>query len=201
MKKSNIYTVQFRRKLEGSTNYRKRLKILVSNKPRLVVRKSLKNIQAAIVEYDEKGDVVKEAVHSSNLKKWGWAYNTGNVPAAYLVGFLLGKAANTKFDVVILDIGLNKSVRGSRIYAVLAGALDAGLKVLCSKEILPSKDRLSGKHITDYGNLLKKDDTAFKKQFGSYLKGNNDPSSMAAKFEEVKNNIDKGIPGANKKNG
>lgn len=201
MKKSNIYTVQFRRKLEGLTNYRKRLKILVSNKPRLVVRKSLKNIQAAIVEYDEKGDVVKAAVHSSNLKKWGWAYNTGNVPAAYLVGFLLGKAANAKFDVVILDIGFNKSVRGSRIYAVLAGALDAGLNVLCSKEILPSKERIMGKHIMGYGNLLKNDSIAFKKQFGSYLKSNNDPSSMASKFEEVKNNIDKGIPGANKQNG
>src|SRR3989338_1493395 len=191
MKKSNIYTVQFRRKREGTTNYRIRLKILASNTPRLVVRKSLKNIHAAIVIYDKKGDIAKVASHSSNLKKFGWVYDTGNLPAAYLVGFLLGKRASTKFNDAILDIGLNKSVKGSRIYAVVAGALDAGLKVPHSKEILPSKERIMGKHITDYAVLLKKDENLFKKQFGFYLKNNNDPAGIIKKFEEVKNNIDK----------
>nr|AJS11976.1 50S ribosomal protein L18P [uncultured archaeon] len=191
MRKSNIYTVQFRRKREGATNYRVRLKVLASNKPRLVVRKSLKNIHAAIVLYDKKGDIAKVAAHSSNLKKFGWVYDTGNLPAAYLVGFLLGKRASTQFNDAILDIGLNKSVKGSRIYAVVAGALDAGLKVPHSKEILPSKERIMGKHITDYTGLLKKDENLLKKQFGFYLKNNNDPASIIKKFEEVKNNIDK----------
>ena len=59
MKNDSIYTVQFRRKREGATNYRKRLKILASNKPRLVVRKSLKNIHASIIEYDKKGMLLK----------------------------------------------------------------------------------------------------------------------------------------------
>ena len=106
MKNSDIYTVQYRRKKEGATNYRKRLSILASNKPRLVVRKSLKNIQAAIVEYDKKGDVIKVASHSSNLKKFGWVYDTGNLPAAYLVGFLVGKRASGKFGDVVFDLGL-----------------------------------------------------------------------------------------------
>lgn len=194
-KRSNIYTVQFRRKREGTTNYRKRLKILSANKPRLVVRKSLSNIQAAIVEYTKKGDVVKASSHSSKLKKFGWTYSTGNLPAAYLVGFLLGKHADAKRDGVVLDIGLNKSVKGSKVYAVLAGALDAGLNVPHSKEILPSKERIIGKHIMDYGEKLKKDDASFKKQFGSYLKGNNDLSNIVKKFEEVKNNIDKKTSG------
>ena len=130
MRKGNIYTVYFRRKRKGFTNYRRRLKILTSNKPRLVVRKSLKNIQADIVEYNKKGDIVKVAYHSSGLKKLGWNYGTGNLPAAYLVGFMLGamaKAANV--NEAVFDIGLNKPVKGSRIYAVLAGALDVGLKV------------------------------------------------------------------------
>ena len=192
MKKSSIRTVQFRRKREGLTNYRKRLKISVPNKPRLVVRRSLKNIQAAIVEYNKKGDVVKISVHSSSLKKFGWVYDTGNLPTAYLVGFLVGKRAkNAKFNGAIFDIGLNKPVKGCRIYAVLAGALDAGLNVPHSKDILPSKERVMGKHIMDYGGLLKKDDLMFKKQFGFYLKNNRDPSDIVKKFEEVKDNIDK----------
>ena len=192
MKKSNIYTVQFRRKREGATNYRKRLKILTSNKPRLVVRRSLKNIQAAIVEYDKKGDVVKISAHSSNLKKFGWVYGTGNLPTAYLVGFLVGaRAKNAKFDDVVFDMGFNKSVKGCRVYAALAGALDAGLNVPHSKEILPSKERIMGKHIMDYWSLLKKDDPLFKKQFSFYLKNNNDPSDIIKNFEEVKDNINK----------
>ncbi|MAH33390.1 50S ribosomal protein L18 [archaeon] len=175
MKKSNTYTVEFRRKREGNTNYRKRLKILSSNKPRLVVRKSLKNMQAAIVDYDKKGDRIITCSHSSNLKKFGWAHNTGNMPAAYLVGFLLGKRAkNAKIDNAVLDIGLQKSVNGSRIYAVLNGVLDAGLKIPHDEKVLPKKERIAGGHITKYAALLKKD-----------------TADIAKKFEEVKNNIDK----------
>ena len=191
MKKSDVYTVQLRRKREGATNYRRRLKILASNKPRLVVRKSLKNVQAAIVGYNKKGDVVKVSSHSSNLKKFGWVYGMGNLPAAYLVGFLLGKRASTKFEDVVFDIGLNKPVKGSRVYAVLAGALDAGLKIPHNKEILPSKERIMGKHIMDYGILLKKDESLFKKQFSFYLKNKSDPLNIVKKFEEVKNNIER----------
>ena len=192
MKRDSIYTLGFSRKRKGLTDYRKRLKILSSNKPRLVVRKSLKNIQAFIVEYDKKGDIVKVKSHSNNLKKFGWEHNTGNVPSAYLVGFLLGKRAkDANLDEAILDIGLQKSIRGSRIYTVLAGATDAGLKIPHNKEILPSKERVSGKHIVHYAESLKKNESALTKQFGKYLKNNIDPQNITKKFEEVKNNIEK----------
>ena len=193
MKGNKIRTLGFRRKREGFTDYRKRIKILSSNKLRLVIRKSLKSIQASIVEYNKKGDVVKLSFHSQNLKKFGWNYNTGNIPAAYLVGFLLGKRAkDANLDEAILDIGLQKSIKGSRIYTVLAGATDAGLKIPHNKEILPSKDRVSGKHIAHYAESLKKNESALKKQFGKYLKNNIDPQDITKKFEEVKNNIEKG---------
>jgi len=190
MKRKKTYTVGFRRKKKGLTDYRKRLKILSSNKPRLVVRKSLKNIQAHIVEYDKNGDVVKVKSHSKNLKKFGWEYNTGNVPTAYLVGFLLGKRAKVaNLDEAILDIGMQKSTKNSRIYTVLAGSLDAGLKIPHNKEILPGKERVSGKHIADYAKKLK--DNEIKKQFGKYIKNNIDPKNITKNFEEVKNNIEK----------
>jgi len=191
MKRNNIYTVQFRRKRKSLTDYRKRLKILSSNKLRLVVRKSLKNIQASIVMYDKKGDIVKVSSHSSSLKKFGWPYNTGNLPSAYLVGFLLGKKAKKiKLDNAILDIGLQKSIKGSRIYAVLSGALDAGLDIPHSKEVLPSKERISGTHISKYGQELKKDESKLKKQFSGYLKNNVEAENITKKFEEIKKHID-----------
>ena len=40
MAKNAIYTVKFRRKREGKTNYKKRLELLKGNTSRLVVRRS-----------------------------------------------------------------------------------------------------------------------------------------------------------------
>ncbi len=49
--------VPFRRKREGKTDYRLRIKLLLSNKPRLVVRRSLKNINVQLIDVSENGDV------------------------------------------------------------------------------------------------------------------------------------------------
>ena len=48
----------FKRKTLGITDYKKRLRLLASNKPRLVVRRSLRHSIAQIIEYNEKGDKV-----------------------------------------------------------------------------------------------------------------------------------------------
>lgn len=191
MKKGTIYNLEFKRKRKGLTNYRKRLKILLSRKLRLVIRRSLNNINATVVDYNNKGDIIKVASHSSSLKKFGWNHNTGNVPSSYLVGYLLGKKAKAaKLDEAVLDIGLQKSIKGSRIYAVLAGAVDAGLNVPHDKEILPDKKRITGEHIVKYSELLKGDGEAMKKQFGKFLKNNVNPSDITKNFEEVKSKID-----------
>jgi len=83
----------FKRKRIGKTDYRKRLRFLLANKPRIVVRKSLKNISAQIVEYNGKGDKVVVGAHSAELKKYGWQSGNGNLPAAYLVGLIAGTKA------------------------------------------------------------------------------------------------------------
>lgn len=190
MKKGNIYTVQFRRKKEGKTNYRKRLKMLLSNKLRLVVRKSLKNISAQIIEHNPKGDRIIISAHSTELKKFGWKTSGGNIPSAYLVGFLIGKKAKEKgIEEAILDVGLNSSVKGSRIYALLKGVLDGGLNVPCSDSILPDDERIKGKHITNYATLLTKNDDVYKKRFSDYLKNNINPLEFDKYFDDVKKKI------------
>lgn len=193
MKKNNIYTVAFKRKREGKTHYKKRLKLLTSGKPRLVVRKSLNNIQASIIKYDLKGDIVLVSVHSNELVKLGWKLNRGNIPSAYLVGLLLGKKAKNKgIGEAILDIGLNKSVKGSRLYAVLAGALDAGLNIPYDKEILPSMDRITGQHIAKYALELKKENAKFTKQFSNWIKNGIDPKKITDYFNETKVKVGSG---------
>jgi large subunit ribosomal protein L18 len=142
--------IAYKRKREGKTNYKRRLHLLMGRKPRLVVRPTLKNMIAQLVDFDTKGDKVLVTVHSSSLTKLGWKAGKGNVPAAYLCGYLLGlKGQKAGIKEAVLDIGWKSSTKGNRIYACLKGALDAGLKVNHDKEILPSEDRLKGKHIAE----------------------------------------------------
>ena len=94
-----------------------------------------------------------------------WDKGNGNIPAAYMVGLILADKAKRK-DIkgVVLDIGLQKSVKGSRIYAVLRGCVDGGLDVAHSDAILPSEERINGKHIKDFdGNKFEE----IKKKIGA----------------------------------
>ena len=83
--------LQYRRKQQGKTDYKKRLALLKSGLPRLVIRGSNKNMQVQLVEYQEDGDKVLATTRASDLKKQGWNKSTGNLPAAYLTGLLLAK--------------------------------------------------------------------------------------------------------------
>tara|TARA_B100001971_G_C18252078_1_gene579054 strand:- start:978 stop:1559 length:582 start_codon:yes stop_codon:yes gene_type:complete len=189
MSKSNIYTLNFRRKRRGETDYRKRLKILLSNKLRLVVRKSLNNIVVQIVEYYNKGDKVILAVSSKVLDKFDWKTNKGNLPSAYLTGLLIGTKAKKKgITELVMDIGLNKSVKGSRTFAVLKGVIDAGIKVPHSDEILPNEDRIKGTHIAKYAEISKKNGN-YEKIFSDYIKQKIDPSQISEYFEKSKKKI------------
>lgn len=190
MEKGKIFTLPFRRKRQGRTYYRKRLKMLMSNKCRFVVRMSLKNFQASLIEYSAAGDRVLLTVNSNILSKLGWKGGAGNLPSAYLTGMLAAKKAMEKgITEAILDLGLNKSVKGSRLYAALAGALDAGLKIPFDQEMLPSKDRISGEHIAKYAQLLKKNNSKSGSQFSSYAKKGINPEDIKNHFNEVRGKI------------
>ena len=96
MKNGKIFTVPFRRKREGRTYYKSRMKMLMSGKYRFVARKSLKNLQASVVQFDPKGDRIAITVDSKALLKIGWKGDTGNLSSAYLIGYIAGKKAQEK---------------------------------------------------------------------------------------------------------
>ncbi len=148
MAKGPTYRVKFRRRREGKTNYYRRRRLLLSRKPRLVVRKTNTRTIVQIINAQVTGDVTLSSAVSSELKNYGWNAGIGNTPAAYLTGLLAGRRAVEKgISEAVLDLGLHPPVRGSKIYAALKGAVDAGLVVPHDSEILPSEDRLTGKHI------------------------------------------------------
>jgi large subunit ribosomal protein L18 len=156
MAEKRTKVVPYRRKREGKTNYKKRLKLLVSGVPRIVVRKTNKHIIVQVVNYSENGDSIVVTANSSQLKKLGWNFATGNLPAAYLTGLLAGRSALSKnIKNAIVDLGLQTPSHGSRLYAAVKGVIDAGLEVPCSEEALPGEDRISGKHIVEYAKVKK----------------------------------------------
>lgn len=182
------YSVKYKRKRLGLTDYRARLRLILSRKTRLVVRKSLNNFIVQFIDYKNNGDKVIKTFNSKILNEYGWKYHSGNLPSAYLLGLICGfEAKKLKIKEAVLDIGLNESVKGSSLYALLKGVLDSGLNIPHDKEILPSEDRITGKHIQDYYNLLSQDKK--NKQFSNHLKNNVNPADMVKNFQDVKNKI------------
>jgi large subunit ribosomal protein L18 len=142
---------KIRRKHEHKTNYKKRLGLLKSRLPRLVVRVYSRSIVGQFIEYSPEGDKVLLGINSIALKKLGWTHNCGNLPAAYLLGVMLGSLAKSKkIGKAILDIGFHPSITGTKVYAVAAGALDAGLELPVGEGMLPAEERLLGKQLGEY---------------------------------------------------
>lgn len=142
------YRIKLKRRIKGLTDYRNRLNLLKSGKPRAVVRISNNNIYLQFVEFNPEGDEIIESVDSRHLREYGWEGHGKNLPSAYLVGFLGGKKAmKNGIDEAVLDIGLNLAEPGGRIFTVLKGILDAGMHIPHGEEILPDENRVRGEHI------------------------------------------------------
>jgi large subunit ribosomal protein L18 len=190
MARDSRYRVQLRRRREGKTDYQARQAMVVSRKPRLVVRKSIKNMVAQVVLAKPKGDQVLVSAQSNELSsKFSWKASTGNVPAAYLTGLLCGlRAKKAGIAEAILDIGLIPPTKGSRLFATLSGVLDSGLEVPHSEEKL-GRDRVNGAHIAVYGKKLSSDSEGYSAKFSGYLKQNLAPEKLPEHFTQVKADI------------
>lgn len=165
MADSTNYNVPFRRRREQKTDYNQRLKLLKSGTPRLVVRISNNHTRVHFAEYSTDGDQNQAQTLSKELEEYGWEYHTGNLPAAYLTGFLAAKKADV--EEAILDIGLREHKKGGKMFAALKGARDAGMEIPAGEEILPEESRIRGEHIKE-------------------MKDENVPEN----FEETKENIE-----------
>lgn len=156
-------TLPFKRRREGRTNYARRLSLVKSGKTRLVIRRTIKNMLIQFIDFDPKGDKTVLTTVSKDLLKHGWTSYTGNLPAAYLTGFLAGKKAlSMKIKEAVLDIGLHTNTKGSRIYSALKGVIDAGVKINANKEIFPSAERIHGANTKDAEKIKKEFDVVLK---------------------------------------
>ena len=143
--------LRFKRRRDGETDYRRRMKLLRGETPRAVVRISNTQTICQLVEFNPDGDIVIASVNGKALvDKYSWPEDASrkSIPASYLTGFALAKnAMSSGHESAILDIGLSASSKGSRVFAALKGMIDAGLEIPHGEDVLPDEDRINGMHI------------------------------------------------------
>ena len=143
--------IPYKRKRQGKTDYLARKNLLKSNSQRLIVRKTNKYIIAQIVESKEAEDKVLFGVNSKELLKSGWSNEAKNslksIPAAYFTGLLLGKKTEGKIKKLVIDFGLNRSIQGNRLYAVIKGINDMKIEINCDESMFPKKEIIDGKNM------------------------------------------------------
>jgi large subunit ribosomal protein L18 len=168
-----------RRRREARTDYHQRLRLLKSGKPRLVARKSNKQVRAQLVTTGPTGDQTVAAAESNDLAEYGWEAPTGNMPAAYLTGLLAGlRAIEAGIEEAVLDIGLNSPTPGSKVFAVQEGAIDAGLEIPHNDDVLADWERTRGEHIAEYA----------EQGDGGYS-GDFDATELPAHFDETRETL------------
>lgn len=166
------YRRSFRRRKDGKTDYHKRLKLLKSRKLRVVIRASNDHIRVQIIQSKLGGDKVLISTFSKELtSKYGWNANTGNIPAAYLTGYLAGlRAKNKNIQDGIFDLGI--FYHRNRVLAACKGLVDTGINIPYREEFFPKslENRIKGIHIEDYAKTLKSDEPEIYEQlFSGYL--------------------------------
>jgi large subunit ribosomal protein L18 len=153
--------VDKRRRREGKTDYAKRLKLLKSEAPRIVFRKTNRYIIGQYVTSNEAQDKIEIGVTSRDLIKQGWPKefegSLKSITASYLTGLLLGKEVKAKkLENPIIDLGMTRVIIKNKAFAFMKGLADAGLEVNCDEENYPEEERIEGKNMKkDFSKTFK----------------------------------------------
>jgi large subunit ribosomal protein L18 len=182
------YVHTLKRIRQRKTNYRKRSGILIGRRPFIITKISGQNISAQSLRPTLTGDIVIASAHSRELIRHGWKGSMNSMPACYLTGLLLGKKSIQKGATnAILYTGNNPFT--TKVAACLKGIVDSGINIPVSKESLPGDDRVSGKHIANYANLLKDSEEKYNSTFSALLKQGLRPEDYPVHFEEIRMRI------------
>lgn len=189
------YRKPFKRRGKGKTNYHKRLKLLKSRKLRLVIRASNNHVTVQIVRSKIGGDEVLVSAFSRELTtKFGWNANTGNLPAAYLTGYIAGvRAKKQDIDDALLDLGV--FYHRNRVLAAFKGFLDSAekIEVPYREDFFPEglEERANGAHIENYAKELKQQDAElYQMRFSGYIKKKVNPATMSKIISTTKKQIE-----------
>jgi large subunit ribosomal protein L5e len=180
-------------------------------KYRFVVRKSHRDVTCQIFSADLTHDVCVASAYSHELARYGVNIGLTNYAAAYCTGLLLARRVNAKFNLpyegnteingedynveadgekapfkALLDVGLQRTTTGARVFGALKGACDGGLYVphgdkrfpgttTEGKEVKPNPDvhrkYIFAGHVAEYmAKLEEADPEAYQKQFSRFIR-------------------------------
>jgi large subunit ribosomal protein L18 len=187
------YVNTLKRIRQNKTNYRKRSGILIGRRPFITTKISSQNISAQTLKPTLTGDVVIASAHSRELIHHGWKGAMNSMPACYLTGLLLGKKSIEKGTTnAVLYTGNHPFT--TRIAACLKGIVDSGFNIPVSKASLPGEDRVSGKHIAEYADLLKDNEEKYNSRFSALIKQGLRPEDYPKHFEEIRMKLSDRLP-------
>uniref|UniRef100_A0A915CMH0 Large ribosomal subunit protein uL18 n=1 Tax=Ditylenchus dipsaci TaxID=166011 RepID=A0A915CMH0_9BILA len=195
---------------------RKRLTVQDKNKYntpkyRLIVRFTNKDVIAQIAYSRIEGDVVVCAAYAHELPKYGIKVGLTNYAAAYATGLLLARRHLKKLNLDSVYKGVeevngedyNVEQEGDNpnpFMAVLdVGAADGGINVPHSETRFfgydpeskeynaeAHRDRIFGKHVSDYMQTLKDgDEAAYKRQFSKFIAAGVAPEGLAEMYKSA----------------
>lgn len=198
-------------------------------KYRLVVRFTNKDIICQIVAARLAGDEVQTAAYAHELPRYGIKHGLTNFSAAYCVGLLAARRHLQKLGLdetykgveevdgemyeiedeedrrpftALLDLGLVATSTGNKVFAVMKGAIDGGIRVPHSEKRFPAyskeegfdpeelKSRIIGTHVAEYMNyLIEEDEDAYQKQFATYIADGVEPDDIEDMYLEAHKKI------------
>lgn len=185
----------FRRRRECKTDYRLRKKLILSQLPLLVVRRSSRYVTVSFTIPLPEGDHTIASAHSKELIKDYGFVSGKNLPMAYLTGLLAGiRARKAGIKKAIIYLGVAWSKKASIPFAAAQGAKDAGIEIPIGEGALVDWPRIRGEHIAHFARLLKEmDPEAFNRRFSQYSRSGLDPEDLPRKFDEVREMLLSGV--------
>jgi len=195
---------------------------------RLVARFTNKDIIVQVIYATIAGDRVLCAAYSHELPRYGVPVGLGNYAASYCTGLLLarrllqklkldqtykgkeGEATGEIYHIqevadgprpftANLDVGLINTTTGHRVFSVLKGAVDGGLRIPYSEKRLFGYDtetkafepeefrkRIFGAHVSEYMASMKESDPEkYARQFSLYIKNKIEPSALETMYKNA----------------
>jgi large subunit ribosomal protein L18 len=141
------------------------------------------------------GDEVLIAAFSKELSsEFGWKASTGNIPAAYLTGYLAGQKAKAEgIEEAILDLGV--FYHRNRVLSAFKGFLESGINIPYREDFFSDglDEQIDGTHIENYAKTLKESDAEhYQEFFSAYLQDKKlNPTKFTDHFNKTLKKIDK----------
>jgi len=207
-----------------------------NRKYRLVVRFTNKRVICQIMYATIRGDIIVSQANSSELTKFGVPCGHKNYAAAYCTGLLVARRTLKKFGLdetfkgkeeldgedyhvedeendqrpfkCILDVGLQTTAVGHRMWGALKGAVDGGLHIPHTNKKFPGfkpaeekgqepeydadahKEKIFGSHVKEYMEMLQEEDpTKYEAHFSKFLENDIDADKVEEMYTDAHEKI------------